>query len=423
MNPSTLTKKLFMRFIVSDTRRQMTHLKGRLTRRKIPTVHYFHQVDDPHSHLAIQKINALRDHYKVRFEFHLAQAPTEIEQGDSQRFPSWALRDARAVASEYGVKLPHGVDQIEGGQVQCAESYLAEHLTKSCFVNEAISVGQRLWSGEPINKNWLSNAAINGSALRSKLGHWLSATFYFEGEWYWGVDRLLHLENRLKTLNLSNNQCEICVPRPKPESIGSKDASRVTLEFFPSLRSPYSAICFDRTVNLAKRTGVNFRLRPVMPMMMRGVPAQLKKQLYILTDAKREAEHYGERFGCIVDPIGKPVKKAFALLPLMIEKNLSTEFCSNYLRAAWREGIDITNNRGLKKVVERTGANWNEAQEQLENESWEVLLEDNVSDMLAAGLWGVPSFKVTGGTIDETFCCWGQDRLWRVESEISRRSF
>jgi hypothetical protein len=29
---------------------------------------------------------------------------------------------------------------------------------------------------------------------------------------------------------------------------------------------------------------------------------------------------------------------------------------------------------------------------------------------------------VTGGTIKEPFCCWGQDRLWRIESEISRRS-
>ena len=159
-----------------------------------------------------------------------------------------------------------------------------------------------------------------------------------------------------------------------------------------------------------------------MPMMMRGVPAPRTKQFYIMTDSKREADYYGQKFGPVVDPFGEPVKRAFALLPFMIEQGLSVDYCANYLRAAWCEGLDITTERGLKQVVEETGANWQKAQNQFNNDVWETLLEDNVSDMLDAGLWGVPSFRVTGGTIEEPFCCWGQDRLWRVESEISRRS-
>ena len=39
-----------------------------------------------------------------------------------------------------------------------------------------------------------------GNNLRSKLGHYSGAMFYYEGEWYWGVDRLYHLEARLKSL-------------------------------------------------------------------------------------------------------------------------------------------------------------------------------------------------------------------------------
>ncbi len=432
MKQATLIRMLVMGFLASDTRRRIAHLKGRLARKGQPTVHYFHQVNDPYSHLAAQKIDALAERYKVKFEFHLAGSPTDDEQGDAARFPGWALQDARAIASDYGTELPQTVNQIDRHQVVHAENYLAQYLADPGFAREAIAIGHRLWSGDPIRDLTAeelpaeqlpaSDAVADGTALRSKLGHWLSATFYFEGEWYWGVDRLVHLENRLCDLGLSNDPSGICVPRPTPESLGGKDAGAVTLEFFPSLRSPYTAISYDRAIELAHRTGVNLKLRPVMPMMMRGVPAPRVKQRYIMTDTKREADYYGQKIGPMVDPFGEPVKRAFALLPFMIEKGLSVEYCSHYLRAAWCEGVDITTDRGLQQVVENTGVNWQEAQQQFGNNVWEPLLEDNVSAMLSAGLWGVPSFRVTGGTIKEPFCCWGQDRLWRVESEISRRS-
>ena len=51
------------------------------------------------------------------------------------------------------------------------------------------------------------------------------------------------------------------------------DTSHVLLEYFPSLRSPYTAISFRRTMDMVKRTGVQLQIKPVMPMMMRGVPA------------------------------------------------------------------------------------------------------------------------------------------------------
>ena len=352
----------------------------------------------------------------------MAHNPADNEQGDALRFSAWALRDARTIASDYGTELPQNINQIEGLQTKRAESYLSGYLADYDFAREAVAIGHRLWSGHPMEDLPASNAAADGSALRTKLGHWLSATFYFEGEWYWGVDRLVHLENRLLDMGLSNDPSGICVPRPTPETLNNRDASAVTLEFFPSLRSPYTAISFDRTIALAQRTGVKLMLRPVMPMMMRGVPAPRVKQLQIMTDSKREADYYGQKFGPMVDPFGEPVKRAFALLPFMTEQGLSIDYCANYLRAAWCEGVDITTALGLKQVVEETGANWQEAQNQFDNNIWETLLEDNVSDMLAAGLWGVPSFRVTGGKTEEPFCCWGQDRLWRVESEISRRS-
>ena len=50
-----------MGFIISETRRSITHLRGRLSRRGDPAVYYFHQVDDPYSHMAEQKLEELRE--------------------------------------------------------------------------------------------------------------------------------------------------------------------------------------------------------------------------------------------------------------------------------------------------------------------------------------------------------------------------
>ena len=423
MKPSTRLKKIVMGFIASDTRRNIARLKGRLSRSGKPVIHYFHQVDDPYSHLAVQKLDALGERYNAVFVCHLVGSPSNEEQGDSTRFRDWALRDARSVAADYSTPLPEAVNRIPDDQLLLAQSCLSRLLDSGDFVTNSIEIGNQLWQGEALSQQGDAGNKVNeGNELRTKFGHYLSATFYFEGEWYWGVDRLFHLENRLCEMGLSNSPDSICVPRPEPEPLNGKDASTITLEYFPSLRSPYTAISFDRTMELVKRTGVNLDLKPVMPMMMRGIPAARAKQLYIMSDARREANYYGQRFGPIVDPFGEPVKRAFSLFPYMVEQGKGAEYCSLYLKAAWAEGIDITNDKGLRVVVERTGINWADASRHFDNSEWQPLLEHNVSDMLSAGLWGVPSFRVTSGKTETPFCCWGQDRLWRVETEISRRA-
>lgn len=430
----TKTKSLAMGFIASDTLRTMRHLGGSLKRRlsgAVPQVHYFHQVDDPYSHLAAQKLNLLRERYKVRFRFHLVPAPRPEYQGDASRFHSWAVRDARTVAACYDAELPQVVASIDPAEAANAVSLLAPQLESDGFADLATELGNRLWRGEGVTPATgdplaVAEAATKaGERLRDSLGHYLSGTFYFEGEWYWGLDRLYHLENRLTAMGLSTDLSpsqgtDICVPRPEATPATGKNARQITLEYFPSLRSPYSAISYSRTIDLVRRSGVTLQLKPVMPMMMRGIAAPRAKQLYIISDTKREANAAGIPFGKIVDPFGEPVRRAFSLLPFAQAQGRDVEYCGAYLRAAWAEGMDITTDAGLRQVVERAGMDWQQAAEHLGKPGWEPLLESNVNEMLAAGLWGVPSYRVTGGG-DKPFQCWGQDRLWRVETEISRR--
>jgi 2-hydroxychromene-2-carboxylate isomerase len=166
-----------------------------------------------------------------------------------------------------------------------------------------------------------------------------------------------------------------------------------------------------------------------MPMLMRGIPAPRAKQRYIINDAGREGRAHNIPFGRIVDPFGEPVKRAFALFAaaaaLSNEAGHSNhhemDFVTAYLNAAWFDGTDITNAHGLKHVVSSAHLDWDALLESARNIDWEALLADNLHTMMADNLWGVPSFRVSGGNSEQAYACWGQDRIWRVENEIARR--
>ena len=92
-----------------------------------------------------------------------------------------------------------------------------------------------------------------------------------------------------------------------------------------------------RVLELPKRLPVELVLRPVLPMVMRGLPVPRAKRLYILFDTKREAEDAGEPFGRVCDPIGRPVERAFSLFPWAREQGRGGEFLAAFTQAAFAE--------------------------------------------------------------------------------------
>ena len=460
MKLETAIRSLVMRALASRWRRGLAHARGRMRRRLRggePTVYYFHQADDPYSHLAVQTLPRLQERYRVRFAPHLAPEQEAAFAGDRERYPLWALADATDVAPFYGLSFPRGAALPGAEESMAANRVLVEQLESPGFAQAATEVGDALWRGAGQGAQGGAAEAVRealrqGDALRRRLGHYRGGMFYFEGEWYWGVDRLCRLEERLVAEGFSRaSDAPLCVPRPiardAAELLRTESAANAQVEgavpaggapsrppaggdaveevrwwFYVSLRSPYTAISFRRTLDLAAGLGVKVELKPVMPMMMRGVPAPPAKGIYIVNDTRREAEAAGERFGRMVDPFGEPVKLAFSLYPWARESGRAAEYLQSYLDAAFADGIDIGSRRGLRLVVERAGLPWREAAAHLGKDGWQAELESNLADMNALGLWGVPSHAVSGGAKPGLFSCWGQDRLWRVEAEIAART-
>lgn len=395
-------------------------------------IDYFHQVDDPYSHLAAQAIGALRANYDIDIRPRVAGPPDAANVPEPDLLADYARKDASNIASAYCLEFPTNPSKPAEAAIDLAQRVLVSAHAED-FGERAVSVGAALWSGD--REALLHLAHIHGIATasrtdralaeatheRKRLGHYSGAMFHLFGEWYWGIDRLHHLERHLAQFGLAREKTSgFQFPRPPiARAIGVED---VTLEFFLSLRSPYSAIAFDRTVRLANDCGLKLVVRPVLPMVMRGAPVTLRKSRYIFHDTWREAAVEGIPFGNFVDPIGRPIERAFSLFPWARKQGREVAFLSQFLRMAFCEGVNIDSKAGIERVVTRAGLSWSEAQRVIDSDGWRDELESNRQAMHRFGIWGVPSYRVHGPSGREDFVAWGQDRLWRVAQEVAKRA-
>ena len=434
----TMIRSAFMRRMTSERAEVRAIKKGRRQRDKSgrPVLHYFHGVADPFSALAVQTLTTLSDAYHVDMRCHIASGAQGDYIGDGERFDRWAFQDASDIASFYGLEWPALGSVATPSEFADALSALSSAGTTLDFVSAAVRVFDSVVSAAredsdsesesdsraKITDQWVAfergDAVAAGNKLRKSWGHYGAGMFYFEGQWYWGLDRLRVLERRLIAEGLASDSRGVIFPEPSAVQLPNLTSSDVELEYFPSLRSPYTAIGHARVLDLIEQSNVQVNVRVVMPMMMRGVPVPAAKGQAIMTDAAREGRYFGSPMGRIVDPFGEPIKRAYAFLPELRRRGLLMPFVTEYLKAAWVEGVDVTREQGLSEVLQRTGCPADVAP--AAESEWRDEVEQNLAIMHEHDLWGVPSFRVTGGG-RPPFACWGQDRIWRVSKELEAR--
>jgi 2-hydroxychromene-2-carboxylate isomerase len=191
------------------------------------------------------------------------------------------------------------------------------------------------------------------------------------------------------------------------------DASGPALELFFSFRSPYSYLALDRARALADTYGVPLVIKPVLPMVMRGLAVPRTKRMYIVRDAAREARRLGIPFGRICDPLGVGVERCLAVFEDAEREGLAFELVHSAARGIWSEALDMANDDDLSIVVRRAGLDWSKTQRSLSRLAWRTRAENNRRALLDLGLWGVPSFRLGD------YACWGQDRMESIEDRLA----
>jgi 2-hydroxychromene-2-carboxylate isomerase len=436
MDPSALMRwltSMFMNRVVSTKRLEKKRIKAekhRQANNQPHVVEYFHQVDDGYSHLAAQALGALTERYNIDLQCHLVSGSIGENAPEPDLLIDLSRYDASKIAPYYGLVFPQNRDAPSAKLLEMTKSILAGFSSQD-FVTHTATVGNALWSGsetvlqalaEQFGSTTDSEVKAKhdlGNARRGSLKHYSGAMFYYGGEWYWGVDRLYHLEQRLHALGADRNPDTPKIMPKQEVSVGKlRDNGSLTLELFGSVRSPYTAIVFDRVLALAETTGVTLNVRPILPMVMRGVSATREKGIYIFTDAAREARASNVPYGDFYDPIGEPARRCYSLYPWACSQGKGNALLSSFLSAAFAKGINTNNDRGLRQVVENAGLDWASAKQIVGQDGWQEILEDNRLAMYDSGLWGAPSFRLLDADKNVVLALWGQDRLWLFEREI-----
>lgn len=382
-----------------------------------PQVQYFHQADDPYSHLAVQLLDRLTMTYGMALTSRLVPPPEESAAPDRDRLADWSLRDAHGLARAHGLSFPADARMPTPAQVDLAQKALASALGQPDFAARAVAIGEALWTGDQraLERFPLADATMlmsDGARTRTELGHYLGATFFHADQWFWGPDRLHYLEALLADRRASGAAPILKVIQEGGEA-RARVAPDVTLDFFCSFRSPYTYLAARRARELAARYGATFRLRPVLPMVMRGLPVPMEKRIYITRDCWREAMRMGIAFGRSVDPVGLGVERGMGVLGRAMAMGKGEAFVESFLAGAFSEAVDMTTDEGLGHTAERAGLSWDDVQAGLADDSWREMAEANRQELLSLGLWGVPSFRVA-----DLPGHWGQDRLWAVENDL-----
>lgn len=416
--------------MLRDGRRSIAGLKRRMSGAPA-RVHYFHQTDDPYSHLMLQALPALLARYRIELLLHVVPVPTAAAAPDRQRLETWSRRDAVVLANAVGLKYADPLQQPEATINALADQALvaafASKIASQENLSKAQAISTALWRADSAALEKFATASAEETSaslaaaalLRQALGHYLGGTLCFEGEWYWGIDRLHYLEQRLRAAGLANDATRdtrlrliaqvpgiSCMHRPS-------NNAKPDLHFFLSFRSPYTYIAVPRVIQLAKHYSANLHLRFILPMAMRGLAVPMEKRLYITRDTKREAESLGLRFGRIADPLGAPTERGLAVLHHAIAAGKGPAFALSFLQGVFADGIDAGGDKGLFKIAGRADIDASMVKAALADSSWREVAEANRAEMFTEGLWGVPSFRV-----DRRTAYWGQDRLWLIEQDL-----
>ncbi len=391
-------------------------------------IEYFHQFDDPYSHLAAQCLKPLLQTYDVQLRIHLVRAESDTPgRGQQQRLRG--QMDCLKVAPHYNVDFPQApVDctlEAEQTALKAAVGGRGPELT-----DLLVELGDALWTGNQERLNIAADDATvdqadierrvrAGNTRRDAIGANCGGVFFYGGEVFKGIDRLHHLEDRLTGLGLrrQKNGRKLVAPRPviNPGTLtGGKD---MELEIFLSLNCPYCAIAYERATKLARATGVKLTPRPVLRWVM---DVNSQETINAVRDASREAHKLGLNWGRVADPQGQPMRQTLALWQWATEKGRGRELLEQYLRAVWSEGRNLTRPEEMRNLVKRAGLSWAEAQNVLELDDWRATVRENHQAFKDAGFGPVPAMRLLDGSRQVLVETSGQDRLWLIASVLQR---
>jgi 2-hydroxychromene-2-carboxylate isomerase len=404
---------------------------GRKLGRRAHIVSVFLELDDPYSYLLAHYLPDLAAAYDIELRYYLTQSCTDTaHRPEPEMLAVYADQDCARLAAELGVPF------LDKGAAPAVEhrraliDTLAASIGTPDFGSELLAAIASYWRGDSEGvARRLSGAGITGEGdamlaenqkRLQELGHYNSATLHYAGEWYWGVDRLHYLLERLDALGARHESAPIArlasirqvMQTTLPVAPPGAARDLPSLELFYSFRSPYSYLCLQRVFAIADAFKLQLVVRPVLPMVMRGMQVPQRKLAYIAKDTSREARRLDIPYGRFADPVGVGVERCLAVFFYAQGERRERDFLLQAGEAIWSRAIDVATDKGMRKVTGRCGLFWPDVLTAMEDESWRQNVEENRESMFDSGSWGVPTIRLGD------YVVWGQDRDWLLARHI-----
>jgi 2-hydroxychromene-2-carboxylate isomerase len=386
-------------------------------------VDFYFDLQDAHSYLAAQAMQRLVTAYGVDYSVTIVSTPASDVNPQPAMRNTNAAREAIELAALYDLDFP-GKKGPDGGLVKKAGAVLALHRPAVDQLAAALDTCSAMWKVDAkgialaagkwgTESQVMIEPALNTAYQRlRKAGHYVGASFCYRNQWYVGIDRLHYLEAVLAA-DTGRPVAGVIKKRAAGEPLLlSKQPLQV--EMWYSFRSPYSYLALERISNVVGTTSL--RLRPLAPMVDRGMKLATSKLMYTLLDAAREAKDQGIRFGNICDPLGKGVSHCLGIAKWCDElgPQQALAFAKSATRGIWSEARDMADYADLRFVVERAGLDWAQASKAALDTKAMIWATEASNDLAVFGLWGVPSFHVGDLSL------WGQDRMDVLLSRLAR---
>ncbi len=403
--------------------------KATFTRRG-KRIQCFLELDDPYSYLLSCYLPAIESSFDVTIEYQLVESLGGGYRPSPELQAEYALVDCERVARELGIPF---LDKGTSPPVEHRRAileYLAGLDKDAEFPAELLQALAYYWRGDTANVARRAEgmqarqgaaAMLDRNARRlEQLGHFVGGTLLYGGEWYSGVDRLDYLVRRLAEDGRARGDTpdrhlvslqQVLQP-DLPVTPPNAAKALPELELFFSFRSPYSYVGLRSLAVVADAFGLDVRLRPVLPMMMRGMQVPRNKARYFMSDAGREARRHGFSMERITDPLGAGVERCHAVFQYAATQNRARDYVLAATAAIWERGVDVATDQGLRTVSDEAGLFWPEVIEAMQDESWRSVAEANRESMTESGLWGVPTVRIGD------FVAWGQDRDWLLARHL-----
>ena len=404
---------------------QSRHEWWRRLRNKPHQVVVWLNLTDPYSYLLVQTLPQFVAQFDIQLIFKI------LPYQEPNQYFSYYLRDAWHLAQFHQLQFHHFHAPSQEQCFTASQLLLANrHLAVDEFLTLAKQTFSCLWEHQhqKLATLCLRFQTLSVSSTRKKLQQaellfstslaQRPAALFYQGQWFYGIEELNFLAQRLsqKQLNINQNgfvlddeqhQSEQRYLINDPQQLAYIRAQKHDLDYYFSFDEPLSYIYLIAVAQLADYYQIKLNLKPIL---LDSTTVPLWKSQFVYLQHLASIYNLELNRHHVLSPKG--LAHCHALFYAAQQQATPLEMARSLLQAIWTDTQDLSYLPHLKTLGAKLNLDNSALKTQLKQNLWHSSVEQNIAAWLELDLPHLPSFYLQGER-RISFC--GAQRLWAIE--------